>query len=409
MLESIAPASEATCGPLAGYVILDLSRILSGPYCTMMLSDLGATVIKVEHPDGGDEARHFLPMIAGESAYFAAINRGKKSIALDLSVVADRAIFERLLGRADVLVENFRPGVLDRLGFGWDRLSSIYPKLILASISGFGQSGPYSGKGAYDLVVQAMSGMMSITGHEGAPPTRPGTSLGDLAASIFAANGIQAALLQRFSTGKGCRIDVAMLDCQIALLENALARFAATGVSPGPMGARHSGTAPFDAFKAKDGHVVITAGGDDLFKRLVETLDLPELNIDSRFGSRASRVEHHAELKELLERRLSEDTVTVWLERFDKVGVPAGRINDIGSMVSDDHVRQRGILAPMEMAGRDVLFAATPVLFSTQGYPQRLAPAPGLDENREEILRAFVVPNESASARADADVLNHVT
>jgi CoA:oxalate CoA-transferase len=398
MQQPTVPDPEAPRGPLTGFVILDLSRILSGPYCTMMLSDLGATVIKVEHPNGGDEARHFLPMIAGESAYFAAINRGKKSIALDLSVAADRVIVERLLERADVLVENFRPGALDRLGLGWDRLSSAYPRLILASISGFGQTGPYSGKGAYDLVVQAMSGMMSITGHEGSPPTRPGTSLGDLAASIFAANGIQAALLQRFATGKGCRIDVAMLDCQIALLENALARFAATGVSPGPMGARHSGTAPFDAFKAKDGHVVITAGGDDLFKRLVDTLGLPELLKDPRFDGRAARVEHHAELKKLLERRLEEGTVTEWLTQFDKVGVPAGRINDIGSMISDEHVVQRGVLAPTEMVGGDVMFAVTPLLFSTQGYPRRLAPAPRLDENREEILRTLIAPDDSTSA-----------
>lgn len=381
-------------GPLAGYVILDLSRVLSGPYCTMMLADLGATIIKVEHPDGGDEARQFLPMLGDESAYFSAINRGKKSIALDLAVAADRKIFDQLLAQSDVLVENFRPGVLDRLGYGWSVLERTYSSLILASISGFGQTGPYSAKGAYDLVVQAMSGMMSITGHEGSPPTRPGTSMGDLAASIFAANGIQAALLQRFATGKGCRIDVAMLDCQIALLENAIARFSATGISPGPMGARHSGTAPFDAFRASDGYLVITAGSNDLFNRLASALGMPELGTDTRFSQRLDRVENHALLKEIIEARLAAFTVLHWIDLFDRVGVPAGPINDIAAMTKDEHVRQRGILAPAER-GCDVKFAATPLVFSTYGYPSVFAAAPKLDEHRDEILQMFTLPKIS--------------
>ena len=204
--------------PLDGLVVVDVSRVLSGPYCTMMLRDLGALVIKVEQPGGGDEARHFLPVSPrGESAYFAAINRGKKSIALDLKAGADRAVFERLLARADVLVENFRPGVLGKLGYGFDALEDKHPSLVLASISGFGQTGPYRSRPAYDVVVQAMSGMMSITGHPGAAPVRCGSSIGDLAAAMFACNGIQAALLQRSRTGRGCHVDIAMLEAQLAL------------------------------------------------------------------------------------------------------------------------------------------------------------------------------------------------
>ncbi|HEU0204973.1 MAG TPA: CoA transferase [Burkholderiaceae bacterium] len=372
-------------GPLSGFVILDLSRVLSGPYCTMILHDLGATVVKVEHPEGGDEARQFLPFIDGKSAYFAAINRGKKSIALDLNAAADRSVFEQLLARADVLVENFRPGAMDKLGYGWSALQSAYPQLVFASISGFGQDGPYRNRGAYDLVVQAMSGMMSITGHPEAPPTRAGTSIGDLAASVFAATGIQAALLQRSRTGTGCRVDISMLDCQIALLESAIARFAATGVAPGPLGARHSGTAAFDAFKAADGYLVITAGGDELFRRLMRELGRPELCSDARFAERAARVTHQAELKTIIESCLAAAPVAQWLVRFERAGVPAGPINDIAAMVNDEHVRYRGVLAPIESAG-EVRFANTPVLMSTRAYPTVLPPAPQLDEHRAEIL-----------------------
>ena len=373
-------------GPLAGLIVLDLTRVLSGPFCTMILSDLGATVIKVEQPGPGDEARHFLPFIGGESAYFAAVNRGKKSIALDLNVDADRAVLDRLLVKADVLVENFRPGVLDKLGYGFEMLERKHPGLVLASISGFGHSGPYKDKGAYDIVVQAIGGMMGITGHPGMPPVRTGASLADLCAGMFAANGIQAALLQRVRTGKGCRVDIAMLDCQIALLENAIARYYATGVSPQPMGARHSGSSPFDAFKAADGYLVLVAGADHLFARLAQALELPSLVTDPRFIDRALRVENQAALKDAIEARLATAPVSQWLGRFDALGVPAGPVNDIEAMVRDPQVQSRGVLA--DIAGSPGMkLPVTPVLLSTQAYPDVLPPAPRLDEHRDEILR----------------------
>lgn len=274
-------------GPLTGTLVLDLTRVLAGPYCTMVLADLGARVIKVENPVRGDDARAIGPFVGDRSAYFSSLNRGKQSIALDLKDDADRRIFDRLLARADVLVENFRPGVMQRLGYGWDTLHDRFPRLVVASTSGFGQTGPYAGRPAYDVVVQAMGGVMSLTGHPGSPPTRVGTSLGDITAGLFTAIGIQAALVDRFRSGVGSRIDVALLDCQVAILENAIARYAATGEVPGPIGARHPSITPFDAFATRDGYVVIAAGNDGLFARLCDVLGEPQLASDPRFSSNA--------------------------------------------------------------------------------------------------------------------------
>jgi CoA:oxalate CoA-transferase len=379
-------APSPRIGPLSGYVILDLTRVLSGPYCTMILGDLGATVIKIEQPGAGDDSRGFLPFINGESAFFASVNRGKKSIALDLKLAADRAIFESLLPRVDVLVENFRPGVLDKIGYGWKQLEALYPRLVLASISGFGQTGPYREKGAYDPVVVAMSGLMSITGYPGMPPVRPGTSLGDLGAALFAANGIQAALLQRARTGRGCQIDVAMLECQLALLETAIARTLADGTPPGPLGAGHPGSAPYDAFRAADGFIVICAGTDGLFAAFARLLGFPEWVTDARFIDRKSRVANQAVLKGAIEAKLAEAPVAEWLPRFDAAGIPAGPVNDIAAMMADPQVQARGAIVDVERS-RGLKAAVTPVLMSGAAYPDTLPPAPRLDEHRDEILR----------------------
>lgn len=382
MTQTLKPAEA---GPLAGFVVLDLTRVLAGPYCTMILGDLGATVIKVEQPGAGDDSRGFLPFINGESAFFSSVNRGKKSIALDLKLPADRAIVDRLLAKADVLVENFRPGVLDKLGYGWSVLERTHPSLVLASISGFGQTGPYRNKGAYDPVVVAMGGLMSLTGFPGMPPARPGTSIGDMAAALFAANGIQASLLQRSRTGMGCAVDVAMLECQVALLENAIARTLANGFSPGPLGARHPGSAPYDAFAASDGYIVITAGADNLFRAFSEVLGRPELTSDPRFIDRQSRVANEAVLKEIVEASLRQGSVADWLARCDSKGIPAGPVNDVAAMMRDPQIQSRGIIA--EIGGSTGHMAAvTPILMSTLAYPATLPPAPKLDEHRDEIL-----------------------
>ena len=255
-------------GPLKDILVLDLTRVLVGPYCTMILSDLGARVIKVEAPEIGDDSRKFGPFIDDQSAYFMSLNRGKESIALNLKNSEDKKIFEQILKKADVLVENFKPGTLEKWGFGWKDLCKKYPKLIYASASGFGQTGPLRELPAYDMVVQGMGGLMSVTGQPNSEPTRVGTSIGDITAGLFTAIGVNAALYDRKKTGKGTYIDVSMLDCQIAILENAIARYLAKNEIPKPMGSRHPSIAPFEAFKTKDSHIIIAAGNDKLFEKL---------------------------------------------------------------------------------------------------------------------------------------------
>src|SRR3990172_4313677 len=242
-------------GPLTGVTVIDLTRVLAGPYCTMILADLGARVIKVEMPGRGDDARQIGPFVGNRSAYFMSLNRGKESIALDLKRDEDRQLFDGLLARADILIENYRGGTLEKLGYGWERLHERFPRLIYAATSGFGQTGPYASRPAYDMVVQAMGGIMSLTGHPGGPPTRVGTSIGDIAAGLFTAVGINAALYHRAQTGQGLMIDVGMMDCQLAILENAIARYAPTRTVPGPIGSRHPSITPFEAFATVDGHL----------------------------------------------------------------------------------------------------------------------------------------------------------
>lgn len=376
---------DLSSGPLQGLTVVDLTRVLSGPYCTMVLADLGATVIKVEQPGSGDDSRTFFPFIEGESAYFATVNRGKKSIALDLKSPVDRETLDALLSRADVMVENFRPGVLDKLGLGWSDIEPRYPRLVLASISGFGQTGPYRHKGAYDLIVQAMGGLMSMTGHEGMAPLRPGTSLGDLAAGMFAVAGIQAAIIERQRTGRGSRVDISMLECQLSLLETAFARYCSNGEVPRPIGARHPGASPFDVFAAADGYLAITAGSNHLFSSFVDVLGQPQWLTDPRFVDRVNRIANQAELKVLIEAVLATSTVPQWLERFDAVGIPAGTVNDIVAVLDDPQLRSRGAIVDIERSP-GLKAAVTPVLTSTHAYPAKLPPAPRLDEHRQQVL-----------------------
>ncbi len=376
-------------GPLSGTLVLDLTRVLAGPYCTMVLADLGARVIKVESPSG-DDARAIGPFVGDRSAYFASLNRGKQSIALDLKDTADRAIFERLLERADVLVENFRPGVMDRLGFGWDALHERFPKLVMASTSGFGQTGPYATRPAYDVVVQAMGGVMSLTGHPGSPPTRVGTSMGDITAGLFTAIGIQAALVDRFRTGAGSRVDVGLLDCQVAILENAIARYSATGEVPGPIGARHPSITPFDAFATRDGYIVIAAGNDGLFATLCEVLDEPELIADPDYSSNALRTEHAQALKQRIEARLASGDCADWLDALGRAGIPCGPLNDVAQVLSDPHVNARNMVvdAP-DGQGSRMRMAGNPIKLSSYADPTTREAAPDLDADRSQILAEF--------------------
>ena len=283
-------------GPLKNLLVVDLTRVLVGPYCTMILSDLGARVIKIEAPEIGDDSRKFGPFIEEYSAYFMSLNRGKESIALNLKKEEDKKIFDKILSKADILVENFKPGTLEKWGYGWGDVSKKYPKLIYASASGFGQTGPLKKLPAYDMVVQGMGGLMSVTGQPNSEPTRVGTSIGDITAGLFTAIGINAALYDRQKTGKGMYIDVSMLDCQIAILENAIARYLAKNEIPKPMGSRHPSIAPFEAFKTKDSYIIIAAGNDRLFEKLCELLGISEINKDPKFSDNSSRAVSYTHL-----------------------------------------------------------------------------------------------------------------
>jgi len=377
-------------GPLSGLVVLDLTRVLAGPYCTMMLLDLGARVIKVETPEGGDDSRRFGPFLKGKSAYFMSLNRGKESIALDLKADKDRAIFEVLLGKADILVENYRPGTMEKLGYGWEALTARHPRLIYAAASGFGHSGPYAKRPAYDMVVQAMGGIMSLTGHAGGPPTRVGTSVGDITAGLFTAVGINAALYHREKSGRGMKIDVAMLDCQVAILENAIARYFATGEIPGPLGARHPTITPFEAFAAKDGHLVVAAGNDALFQKLCDTLGRPDLAANPLFTSNDLRTRHHGALKEEIEQALAGLTVADWLARLEAAGVPCGPINNVGQILSDPQIKARNMVVHTE--DKDVgrlNMAGNPIKLSGFADPLTRGAVPDLDADRARILKEF--------------------
>jgi CoA:oxalate CoA-transferase len=388
-------SNEAPKGPLQGILVIDLSRILAGPYCTMVLADLGARVIKVEQPEG-DDARQYGPFVGGRSAYFASVNHAKQSIALDLKAPADRAIFERLLARADVLVENYRPGTMEKLGFGWDALHAKYPRLIYASASGFGHTGPDSKRAAYDMVVQAMGGIMSLTGHPGSPPTRVGTSVGDITAALFTAIGVNAALYNRAGTGQGIKVDVSMLDCQVAILENAIARYFASGEVPEPMGARHPSITPFEAFATREGYIVIAAGNDGLFRKLAEALGRPHLADDARFITNPDRTRNHGALKDEIEAALSFHDAPEWLRRIDAVGVPCAPINNVAEAVAHRQIAARNMIVTEEDSSADsktgpLKMAGNPIKLSGFPDPATRPPAPALDADREAILRELGV------------------
>jgi CoA:oxalate CoA-transferase len=379
--------ARAARGPLAGITVVDLTRVLAGPYCTLVLCELGARVIKVERPGIGDEAREVGPHIRGKSAYFMSLNRGKESIALDLAVAADRAIFEKLCARADVLVENYRPGVLAKHGFGWPELHRRWPRLVLASISGFGQTGPYAHRPAFDMVVQAMGGVMSLTGHPGGPPTRVGTSIGDITAGLFGAIGVISALFERNATGLGRHVDVAMLDSQVAILENAIARYAATGQVPGPLGARHPSIAPFAAFQTRDKPIVIAAGHDAQFQKLCGVLGAPELPSDARFADITMRVQNADALGAELEKRLAARDAADWLARLESAGVPCGPLNDVAAVLADPQVRARHMIVSVDdpIAGKLEMPGFPIKLDGVVESDVRPAP-PDLDADRAKIL-----------------------
>ncbi len=374
--------------PLSGITVLDLTHVLAGPYCSMTLSDLGAHVIKVERPGTGDDTRAFPPFTKGKSAYFAAINHGKKSIALDLKADADREIFERLLARADVILENYRPGVMDRLGYGWDDLHAQYPRLIYGAVSGFGHTGPEAKRPAYDMVVQARGGVMSITGEKDREPVRVGASIGDIVAGMFLCQGVLAALMDRERSGTGRKVDISMLDSQLAILEHAIAITTVTGTPPGPTGARHPSIAPFETFHASDGLFVIAAGNDVLFEKLCVALNLP-LSDDPRFSTNPARVENARLLKRLIEAVTIDKTRTHWIAKLGAAGIPTGPIQDVAQAMRDPQILARNMVVDvLDRNGRPAFKAAgNPIKMTGLGDPSVRPAAPDLDGDRGEILR----------------------
>jgi len=358
----------------------------------MILADLGARVIKVEIPGTGDDARQVGPFYKGlnnekQSAYFLSVNRNKESIALNLKSPDDKKIFDKLLLSADILIENYTPGTIEKLGYGFDFLRKTHPKIILASISGFGQTGPYRELPAYDMVVQAMGGILSITGEEDGRPTRVGVSIGDLAAGMFGAIGVQAAIIERDKTGIGKHVDIAMLDCQVALLENALSRYQIEGKIPKPIGSRHPSITPFGVFKAKNGYLVLAAGNNAVFQSLCEVIGKKDIINDERFHNNESRCVNHLDLKTIIEYSLMERGVDQWMQMFKAKGVPVGPLNDLSDVVKDPQIKARGMLFETPLPdGKKILTAASPVKFAgDENFDPSLAPH--LDEHRSALLK----------------------
>ena len=375
-------------GPLTGLLVADFSRVLAGPFASMMLADLGARVVKVEVPGGGDDSRGYGPFLDGRSLYFARVNRGKESVALDLKDPADRLLAVELATRADVVVENYRPGVMERLGLGWPALRTVNPRLVYCSISGFGQTGPWSLRPAYDAVVQGMSGLMSATGAADGPPTKPGIPVADLAAGLYAFGGITSALLGRDRTGHGTHLDIAMYDATVSLLEGAALSYLATGIDPGRIGNAHFSIAPFDTFSCADRDITVCAANDVLFGALVTALGLPPLLTDPRFASNAARHEARVALKAALEGALRTRPAAVWLDVLTEAGVPCGPIRNVAEAVGSPQTAARNMV--VDAGGLPV--PGNPVKLSAWADPPTRRTAPGLDEHGPAVRAELAAP-----------------
>jgi CoA:oxalate CoA-transferase len=357
----------------------------------MVLADLGAEVIKIEVPVVGDDSRSFGPFVGEESAYFMSLNRNKQSVVLNLKSSEGKDILRQMVRQADILVENFRPGTMDRLGLGYGELAAINPRLIYAAISGFGYTGPYSQKPAYDVVVQGMGGIMSITGSPDGEPTRVGASIGDINAALFGAIGVLAAVEQRHKTGLGQMVDVAMLDSQVAILENAIARYEVSGEIPGRIGNRHPSISPFSSVNASDGQLIIAIGNDGLWQKFCTIVKRPDLASDERFVTNKLRTENWALLKPELAAVFAIHPVTYWLDLLQSQGIPCGPINTIDKVLADPQVKARHMIEESvhPVAGR-ISMAGSPIKLS--GAPDTVVrdPAPILGQHTEETLKSLL-------------------
>lgn len=385
---------------LDGVRVLDLSRVMSGPFCTAMLADLGAEVIKIEMPGGGDDSRHFGPFVDGESAYFMLLNRGKKSMTLDLKSERGREILMAMVGSCDVVIENFRPGVAKRLGLDYDSLASDHPGLIYASISGFGQEGPLADRPAYDLIVQAMSGLMNVTGQREGPPTAVGESVIDVCTGMFAAWGISTALFDRERTGRGRNLDIAMMDSMFSMMLTVLSMQLYTDRPPSRVGSRHPVTYPVDVFEAKDGHIVMVVTTDRAFAALCKAIGQPALSDDDRFRTNADRNAHESELKAAIETWTSSLDADAVVAALAEAGIPASPVLSVGDVVDSDHVAHREMTSlvdhptlgevpmvhqPVRFSGADRSFQRPPPLLG-EHTRELLISILGLDEKQVDAL-----------------------
>ena len=375
---------------LEGVKILDLTRVLAGPFAGMMLADMGAEVVKVENPDGGDDSRAFTPFVGDESGYFMCINRNKKSIALNLKDEEDKKIFMELVEKADVVLENYRPGTMEKLGLGYEDLKKVNPTIILASASGFGQTGPYSKRPAYDAMIQAMSGLMSMTGHADGVPTKVGASIADITAGMYTAYGIMIALYNKEINGFGQKVDVAMLDSVVSVLENALVRYFVTDEIPTRIGNGHPSIAPFTTYETIDDYVVIAAGNDKLFHNFAKAIELPELLEVEVFKTNAGRVNNMDLHNEMVGPIMKKKTTDEWLKIFEEKEIPSSRINNIKQVVNDPQIIAREMV--------QVTNHSKVGEFKVPGIPVKLSETPGtirmaapvLNEHRDEILRDWL-------------------
>jgi formyl-CoA transferase len=375
-------------GPLSGVRVLDLSRVLAGPFCTMLLGDLGAEVIKVERPGGGDDTREWgPPFAAGESAYYLCVNRNKKSVALDLKSPKGIAAVRALSARSDVVLENFRVGVADKLGLGYEALAQGNPGLVYCSITGYGQTGPYRDLPGYDFILQAMSGLMSVTGEPAGEPMKLGVATVDLTAGMYAAVAILAALRSRDATGRGQRIDLALMDSALSWLANVGGNYLVSGDVPGRFGNAHATIVPYQVFRSKDGYLAVGIGNDRQYRTFCEIAGAPELSSDERFSTNPARVRNREALVPLLERVFAKRPTAEWIEDLWSGGIPAGPINTVDRALEDPNTAARGMVVgmPHPTAG-SVRLVGSPMKFSATPVEYRQAP-PLLGEHTEEVLR----------------------
>ena len=386
--------------PLFGMVVLDLSQILAGPVCGMMLADMGADVIKVEKPDGGDDNRRAgPPFIGGQGAGFMAANRNKRSLALNLRDESGRQVFERLLERADVVVENFRPGVMERLGIGYERLSKLKPSLIYCSISGHGGTGPYKDRGGFDLIAQGMSGLMSITGVPDGVPVKVGVPITDISAGILAANGVLCAYIHAQKTGQGQLVDTSLLEAGIAYTIWESSGYFADGEIPGPLGSAHRVLAPYQALRTSDGYINIGAANQRTWEQLCRAISQEELIEDQRFKEPGDRKAREGELADLLEETFRGESTAYWLEAFEKVGMVAGPINDISQVYEDPQVIAREMKVDLEDPDLGTLHNI--------GIPVKLSATPGRIRRRAPMLgeHSWEILTESGFAEKEIEEL----